>query len=471
MVQFAYFRIFKMTLFSPCDIMESDKGGDSMKRLRDLMIFALCIVLALAPVVSANSGPTYYEGTTATGMIFTGEDCPIVVEEELLTFHISKLPGNGLWEVKNFETYTDHVTAQYTFRNPTDADLTVGLLFPFGTMPDYAPNKPVAVEKYTVTADGQSVEAVLRHSLSWGDFDMDKDSARLHDGFMAHPFYSPDMTVTKYTFRPVGVSWEEGDWIRAKVRLDSDPAQTKYIADPGNSFSKEKDHVLVGGSLREQDVFELYIIGAVPEEAFQWILTRGDASIDGRMELVSNEEMTLKDYVLFYDRRNNMASESDWYNAFVEMLDLGECAYGYLDVYHDLELMCWYEYELTIPAGQTLVNTVTAPVYPDINAGWEPNIYSYEYLLSPAKGWADFGKLTIRLDTPFHMTQCNLDCFEKTEAGYELELDGLPDRELIFVLSADAKPTPPGSNAMKTACFFGVTAVLLVIGVIWYKRR
>lgn len=437
-----------------------------MKRIRGILIFALCIVLALAPMVSANSGPAWWEGTTASGMIVTGEDCPIVVDHETLTFEIPAFPAEYYSQEDDFAVYPASVTAEYTFRNPTDADVTVELLFPFGTVPDYAPGIQMLPWKYTVTADGAPVETVLRHSLVSGDFDMAADSARLHDGYMDHAFYTPETPVTTIRYRPAGVAWEEDQVIRAKLRLDSDPSRTKYTLSPANSYETEEGYALAGSGLMEGDEAWLTIFGAVPEEPLEWMLFRNGEQIEGTMEVISVEETTLKEYLLSSLPAD--VSETDWYNAVIQNWDRHETQYGYWDV-DSLRLMGWYEYSLTIPAGETLVNAVTAPVYPDIHNGWDPAIYTYEYLLSPAKGWADFGTLDIQIKTPYHMTQCNLGTFRKTDEGYRMELDGLPEKELTFVLSEDADPNPPGTNAAGMLWFLLVAGLLLVLG--WVLRR
>lgn len=120
-----------------------------------------------------------------------------------------------------------------------------------------------------------------------------------------------------------------------------------------------------------------------------------------------------------------------------------------------------------------MVNTVTAPLYPDIHKGWDPAIYTYQYLLSPAKGWADFGSLDIVVKTPYYMTQCNLDGFEKTAEGYTLHLEGLPDKELEFVLCYEQDPARPGSRGDRILLFAGAAAAVLIGGLVvrMGKRR
>ena len=107
-------------------------------------------------------------------------------------------------------------------------------------------------------------------------------------------------------------------------------------------------------------------------------------------------EMSFKDYALRgYDETSGIL-ESDWYNAQVELLRLSSetLGNGLIQIEEgDFSLMRWYEYTLTLEPGQTLKNAVTAPLYPAIDAGYTPSLYSYTYLLSPAKTWAQFGEL------------------------------------------------------------------------------
>ena len=130
---------------------------------------------------------------------------------------------------------------------------------------------------------------------------------------------------------------------------------------------------------------------------------------------------------------------------------------------HSENFLRWYEYEISIPAGGTITNTVTAPIYPSMNTRYEPPIYMYTYLLSPATTWAEFGKLDIVVNTPYYLTESGGEfSFEKTETGYQTSLDGLPEGELEFTLSESAKPKAPRGhlNALQVGGIAGAVALL-----------
>lgn len=87
-----------------------------------------------------------------------------------------------------------------------------------------------------------------------------------------------------------------------------------------------------------------------------------------------------------------------------------------------------------------LVNSVTAPIYPEIDGTYTPFVYTYTYLLSPARKWADFGLLEVVINTPFYLTDSTVSDFTKTENGYTATLNGLPENELVFCLSESESP-------------------------------
>jgi len=63
-------------------------------------------------------------------------------------------------------------------------------------------------------------------------------------------------------------------------------------------------------------------------------------------------------------------------------------------------------------------------------------VYHYQYLLQPARGWASFGPLEIRVTLPAEINTyfaSNLD-FEREDGAYRVQLPGLPDENLTFAV-------------------------------------
>lgn len=111
-----------------------------MKNAKRFLSFSVVLLLMsslLAVPASANSAQSQWEGTNATGAIVTGEDCPIIVEHEKLTFDIGQFPEQHYREVSDYLAYSGSVTAEYTFYNPADYSVDATLVFPFGAIPDY----------------------------------------------------------------------------------------------------------------------------------------------------------------------------------------------------------------------------------------------------------------------------------------------------------------------------------------------
>ena len=470
-----------------------------MKRQKTPMALICAFLLSAMLVVpaSANSAQTQWDGTDSTGAIVDDENCPVVVEHENLTFDIQEFPESYYREPESYLAYSGRVTAEYTFHNPADYTVNATLMFPFGAIPDYGhiwdneteENLRYAdTEKYDITVDGTPIDKKLRHTLTfWGrQFELAEDLALLHDGFMEDAFYSPDMPVTRYTYLPSGVDKDTYNAADAAFVLSADPAKTRvYVEGQGGGQTLE-DGVRITAWVDLEKGPVVNVIGEPLEQMPEWKFYENGAcekEIDGTMTLVSTETMTLREFALQeYDETSGIL-DYDWYNAFVSALNYFEWEYGAIhstEIGFDISdrLMRWYEYELTLEPGQRIVNTVTAPIYPSINSNWEPPIYEYTYLLSPAQTWAEFGTLDIVVNTPFYMIESGtvLD-IEKTDSGYAAHLDGLPEGELTFTLCSEQMTKIPANlgNAYPEILLIGAiilfVAVAAVVILIRRKKR
>ena len=467
-----------------------------MKEVKRKVITVIFTVLLLSVVfiqpTHANSAQRYWSGTDSTGALLKDKNCPLVVDKELLTFDVQEFPKNYYNSTEEFLAYTGKVTAEYTFRNPADYTVTATLVFPFGNLPHYGEyiydsptDKYIAVsdaEKYGVKINGKLIKATVRHTLKdrGTPFSLDEDMPKLVDEYISDSFFRPDLPVWVQHYSVEGVGAESQAATVAFV-LREEPSKTRVLWEEKSGIATLKDGIRISGWTKTGDTLTVYIFGEPPKDGITWSLYENGAckkKIDGNITLKYSEQMTFRDFAFREYDNSSGISESDWYNAQVAFLNAGSEEWRRGGIYTEksaFSLMQWYEYTLTLEPGQTLTNTVTAPLYPAIDAGYTPSIYTYTYLLSPAKTWVQFGELKIVVNTPYYMTENNQSSFSKTEKGYELTLPGLPEKELTFTLSESEHPRPPKLSIPFNPVFLpagfvgfvliggGVIAVVLII--------
>lgn len=437
--------------------------------MKKIFVFALAILMLMTVCIPAhaNSAQVHWQGVNATGAIIADGNSPIIVEKELLTFDIAQFPQNYYSNIAEYLSYTGRVTAEYTFYNPSDYTVTAKLMFPFGAQPTYASNYDYETgnridhadtEKYDVTVNGETIEKNLRYTLSeWGaQFELTKDLALLHDGFVEDGFYSPDMPVTVYLYKVSGVDTQKypAATVAFDISEDDYPNSRIYFQEQsGSHFSNRTNTQRMSIDAENDQKIVLWVIGEPLDAPLEWKFYQNGGvedreQIDGTVVHYETETMTFKDFAMQgWFEEHTTVSESDWYNAIVAFIkDAETSSFGsmlYLwnpYVINSPTLMRWYEYEITLAPGERIVNTVTAPIYPSIDSSYKPSVYEYTYLLSPAKTWAKFGEIEIVINTPYFATEFNLDGLERTENGYTLTQNGLPTGELIFSLSESEAP-------------------------------
>ena len=353
-----------------------------MKKIIISLFVCLMTLLVSLTNIYANSAQTRWSGTDSTGAIVLEEDSPIIVEKELLTFDIQEFPQSYYHDLNEFQAYSAKVTAEYTFYNPSDYTVTATLAFPFGGVADYAEFYDYEKDrfisdmdnaKYDITIDGEVITKQLRHTFMYfGDqFELEKDVVKLHDGFMEDNFYYPEMLVTKYTYNASNVDLEEHDAATAAFVLSDENVNTRIFMANQNGGSSSKNEVMLHTWVERQEEFVVYIIGEPLKEEIEWKFYHNgacDKEIDGEMNLVNIEEMSLKDLVLSKYYPESGILDYDWYNAVITTMKNHEWMNGALhssevslDVSHTL--MRWYQYEITLEPKQRLVNAVTAPMY------------------------------------------------------------------------------------------------------------
>ena len=418
-----------------------------MRRAISLVVFGLMSFASLfAPITnaSANSANPVWEGVSSAGVV-SGGQTPIVVEKEVLTFDLSALPS----DTYNYEENCGSVVAEYTFYNPSEYDITATLDFPFifsynADEPKIQTDSEGFVSQmggYGTTVNGNAVPVKMRYTHApykmMNEFS-EEDVERVRAAIEKEQFFSDGLPVKRLYFKnPKGqpslylLNWR-GD------------GQKSWLVSSGEMTSDIHDDCI--DILFYSASVELFVFGECPEEIIlkqYGNRNEGDELVDymGEVAPIQVEEMTFDDYLEQIYSSQDKFSKEQCKSIIISALAVGkEQSFGYAYDYHGQidkqKTLGWFEYQIEIGSGERLVNTVTAPLFPEIRRNIEPAKYSYTYLLSPAKGWADFSDLEIFIKTPFYLIKSEGFDFERVEGGYKINLDDLPDGELEFTVSS-----------------------------------
>ena len=463
-----------------------------MKQRTKAIIATLTLGLMLPFMMipaSANSALTEWEGRKENVVMTTDGESPIVVEHETLTFDIQELIDtyhNDDYDPS--KEYKSSVTAEYNFYNPSDMTVTAELAFPIGSIGENSEGE-YTKDKYSITVNGETIEHKIRHTYgSISGFNLEYDLPRLKDDYTPHEFVNMDTKVTKYVFQ-VELTYENKS-DRPQLYFDIDPADyknTKICCTDGyyTNLDNGKIRFYTYNSLSP----DVYFIGEVPEKMPMFTLYKDIYQSDDieilptRAKISTIEEMTFRDIAFATYKEEYGISEMDWYNAV--MIGVSHDTPAIHNSFFRLQssnFLCWYTYELEFAPGERIVNSVTAPMIPGQNIKYNPKYFKYNYLISPAVTWADFGSMDIYINTPYYMVESNIDGFEKTESGYYLHLDGLPMtkkrldigwdeikiaepevQDLYFSLCESESPSFKDKGRLSSTILSGVLIVLAII--------
>jgi len=459
---------------------------------------ALCMILFLASDIFkltalANSARRIWYGVDMTGTVVKGENCPIEVEDEQLTFDISEFPNSYYEKKGDFLKYNGKVTAK--------------LVFPFGYYPEYGSDEYDEenqmckriddTAKFDIKINDKEIKKELRHSLYYSDYDFDihKEMSFLIDGYIKDDFYSPELPVTKYVYEISEVDKKLYNREVAGIEIPPFDGKRKYYLEQSYGFTtNDKGNTRIGVGAENGEEIEFYVIGEPVKDLPKWKFYESSSNeskeIKGEMQLKSTSKMTFKEFALTSYDKGGQILESDWYNIIVELYKQATVENSgaiFISVYDTGErlksLLRWYEYEITLAPGEKITNTIEAPLYPTIDEEYDHDIYRYNYLLSPASTWAKFGNLNVDINTPLYLIDNSQDGFTKTKTGYNFKSSGLPEGELRFSLSTVEKPERKsniGTFYILGMLMFGLLQILpiivgvvavVVLVVVWVRKR
>ncbi|MCR4950639.1 MAG: hypothetical protein K6A40_04890 [Solobacterium sp.] len=438
-----------------------------------LLAFVMCIP------VHANSAKYWWYGSDGRGTETLDEDCPLVVDHEDLTFHIASFPKDHYVSREEVRSYDASVTASYTFRNPESFAVDARLVFPFGTPPEYIyeGGSLIPEEKYRITADGKEIPCITRYTYTPDEFSVGTDLARLSDTFISDPFYRPDLPVHILRWRVEELEDKGGLVLYAGMTFKPDRDHTRYLFPEECGIRQDQTETRVDLFAKKGGILEAVVFGTVPSDLPEWgFYDYDNHPVEGKAVRLEDETTDLGTYAKRLVSPDSFAAvmpETEWYNCVIAFLNRWD-NHGFIfkdkgDI--DSSLMRWYEYSLHLDPGQTVVNSVTAPIYPDQDHSWSSPVYTYTYLLSPASTWKSFGSLDITVETDFEMIS-KKPAFEKADSVYKLHYDSLPKGELEFKLCAEADPkNNRAATGWLILAMIALPPLLGLILVIWLLKK
>lgn len=378
------------------------------------------------------------------------EESPLLVSSAHIQFDLYDKP---LEEQLAMEQYSNKVTSTYTLMNPTEDPVTSTLIFPLGVQAEYLSDDDYALVKnqYSVKVDNIESDAVLRHTLKQNasTFDFDTVFQKMGETKVEDEYFNNDLAVIRYA---ISVNSANND-IPSSVRMRIPKTYSGLIlADDFMYYNTWDSYYEMKFNVGAGDLFHLYLLGTDIPNISDLVYLYENQYENTLVPIVSRQairtELVFDDVMMRYHEDNPHVSEVDYYNAAIELLNLQfrqntNIAYKIariqiLDLASQLD--AWCEYEITVPAGQSVTNEVSVFIFPTVQVGYRPYVFDYEYLLTPAYRFNGFNDLTIDIKTDLKLIDSMLAGFEETNTGYRLELDQLPAYDLTFSLCESESP-------------------------------
>jgi len=450
-----------------------------------LFVFALVSFLLFAQPVLANSGPTFWQGYPAFEVLAIDENCPIGVEEEKLVFD---LRGDNRGDY----TIGGQVTASYQMVNPTDQAISVQMAFPYisnlydftsDDMAIMAEETPLPYDVYigdVVNGYRNPIQQENQISVAFDDI----VSTITNEQYQAANF-SADEKGQLYTIQ-VKPTTEQSIKLAVEFKMDSE--KTNVLTNGFNGYGRDGQKATLTAWGYEPRELEIFVMG----EQVDFNIT---GYIDGQLEKTSNlftyqiitKEVDHQTYIMdsidkYVKKMEHLQTpdlqtkiqNQQLYNVYAAALDsrftenAGMTSFDELIAQNESKRILTMVYTVDFPANSrrniqvsyktrgTMDQTKTA----------EP-VYTFNYLLNPAKNWNHFQQLDIQIFTPEsapYIVNSNIELNEQKERYYTASLEALPDSDFFFSIYANQKISTGDRvyGALKNT--FGYFLPLIIVG-------
>ena len=452
------------------------------------VLFLLSAAAAFPAGASANSGPTHWENPPSLSMTPL-TDCPVSVEREDLSFDFTASTGKS-YDAGSRTYYSPQamVTAAYKMHNTSSQAVTVSMAFPLiASLSALAGLKGVSVE-----ADGKRVpfgiavgDAMPAEGFSRNYYDESGNLVKTGLPSFAQILQSISAPPAERT-----IVKESGEVYRMTCDREtgvqvSGTSGLYLLASGFDGYTLETGKFSATGTLTGPDSLSLLALGSGNPMI---TATDSDTHLSIRAIWVATD-----DYVGELVRQSEAYQaypSEEFLNRVVSALESDADAFfrqgNY--VYSDAERAGFFEknrilvltYDVEFPANGAVSVSVQYPMggLMDAEHSQKP-VYSYGYLLNPAKGWKEFHDLNLRVAPPKtepYMVKTTVPMQEKNGV-YTAQMDALPENDLVFSLYADPQEQPKASSPLfwsspgAIACIAFIAFAILVFALLGIRSK
>jgi hypothetical protein len=425
-----------------------------VKKFVSIIVLAV-VMFSFSTVAFSNSGPVFWQGYPSSDIISIKDNSPIMVNREDLVFDFSDYDGSGY-------AISGRVTATYEMFNPTDRPQSVQMAFPFvGRLNSLSP------DDIHITADGN----MLPYDLYIGDVVSSRRNSMQEDKGLSFDFVGIIGAINDNIYK--AKNFEENEKgklytiyvkpathqrINFAVDFNFDYERTKVLTNGFNRYERNDKKTKIAAWCYEPEILEVFVLG---EDIDFNINAYTDGELREKTDLftyqISVQEMELRSYLMEYIksdsnmRNSGMISDIQLYNLYAKSLD--KCfsqAMGYSSRYdladqenYERLLTLMYNVEFPQDSKKEVSVSYRASGTMDRTKTIKP-IYSFDYIFNPAKNWADFKNLNIKIITPREAPYIVKSSIEFTNAEsnvYTAALEDLPEDDLSFSLYENKKVT------------------------------
>ncbi|SNS36492.1 hypothetical protein SAMN05446037_1008162 [Anaerovirgula multivorans] len=412
-------------------------------------ILMFCI-LATPTFAHANAGPTYWKGYPSSGILTIEENSSIEVEKEDLIFDFTR----DEYLDHNYYSISSRVTAKYTMSNYTENRQTVQMAFPFiSHIQNFNPeaidikvnNEKIPFEVFI----GNKLDTRSRGKDNKEQLDFSSIVKSISSSEYTPTNYNLDEIGTLYTYDVVSIGEDE---LSATIDYTYDHEKSRIMSKGFNGYQIKDGTESIIARIRENEEFEIFLLGQDVEFNFNAysdveLTNKTDQySLDIRTQEVSMREYLTKEIEIFKNKVNYLdyLADNQIFNLSSKLLDelieqkvvnLGVDEFFLIDGMERFFVLIYVvdfqphstnDVSVSYNSRGTMDKTKTA----------EP-LYTFDYILNPAKNWASFNNLNIEIRPPAehpYIIDSSVNLVRKEDGTYTGSFESLPEVDLSFSL-------------------------------------